>query len=74
MLYARVLNLVDVPDLRRDVFDFVALLDDLPQLDTVLLQRVRIDGFDYDTTFAGYNHDVVRGLSCSELEITSPSH
>ena len=50
------------PALCRDVFDFVALLDDLPELDTVMLQRVRIDGVDYDTTFAGYNHDVVRRL------------
>ena len=62
-----------MPALRRDVFDFVALLDDLPELDTVLLQRVRIDGFDYDTTFAGYNHDVVCCLSCSENADTSLS-
>ncbi len=46
----------------RDVYDFLALLDELPELDTVLLQRVRVDGHDYDTTFAGYNHDVVRCL------------
>ena len=49
-----------LPISRRDVYDFLALLDELPQLDTVLLQRVRVDGHDYDTTFAGYNHDVVR--------------